>query len=103
MLHFQLVEGVQRRHFVTLGKRRIIKDGAQEIVQITSKIEYGLPDVDELRRSGSDRVDAQEAPILPVKEELYQSAVIAQNLSPRDFPVAGDSVWITREPDRQSE
>src|SRR6266542_2561023 len=72
----ELVGGVERGDLVALGERRVVEDRLQEVVDPAPQPEHRLPDVDQLRRAGADGVDAQEPPILPVKEHLEQAGVV---------------------------
>ena len=92
--HRQFIERIQRCHLITFRQRRIIEHGLQEIVQISSEIAHGLPDVNQFGGACSDGVDTEEVPVLPMKQQLQQPAVVSQNLPACDLAVASDSGLI---------
>src|SRR5262245_26435647 len=76
----QLVEGVESGDLVALREGRIVEDRLEKVVHPAAEPEHGLADVDQLGRAGPDGVDAEEPPIVPVKEHLEKPAVVSQDL-----------------------
>src|SRR5262249_35357364 len=91
LLPRELVRGVERRHLVALGERRVVEDGLQEVVETAAEAEHGLADVDQLGRPAPDRVYAEQPAILAVEEHLEEPAVVAQDLPACDLAVTCDA------------
>src|SRR5262249_30726115 len=87
----ELVGGVERRDLVALGERRVVEDRLQEVVEPAAEADDRLTNVDQLRRSAADGVDAQQLAAVSMKEHLEEAAVIAQDLTARDLVVACDA------------
>src|SRR5262249_41514460 len=66
----QLVEPVEGRDLVALGERRVVEDRVDEVLDGALVGHDGLADVDQFRRAGPDRMDAQERVALLVDQEL---------------------------------
>ena len=65
------VVGVQRRHLVGLGERRVVEDrGDEEVEPARAGRHHGLADVDEIRRARAEHVDAEDPAVLGGDEEL---------------------------------
>src|SRR6267378_1688453 len=88
--HRQLVRRVECRNLVTLSQRRIVEDGGEEIVQSGAKSEHSLPDMKQLGGARTDDVHAEQPSVATMKEHLEKAAVIAEDLSAGDLPVACD-------------
>ena len=53
--------------FVTLGKRRVVEDGLDEVIDLAAEDHYRLPDVEQFRRTFSDDVYAEQEASLPME------------------------------------
>src|SRR6185437_15796641 len=60
----QLVDAVERRLFVTLGQRWIVKHGLDEVVHRALQNQHRLPDVQQLRFAFADAMSTENLPRL---------------------------------------
>src|SRR5687768_18111123 len=82
------VDSIQRRHAVTFRQGWIVEDGVHEVVDHTVIGHNGLTDMNELGRAVPDGMDAQELSRLVVEEQFQHADLVADQLSPGNFPVA---------------
>ena len=90
----QFVVRIKRSNLVTLCKSRIVEGRRQEIVQPSSEPQYRLPDVDQFGCAGPDDVCAEETMVVSMKEHLQQAAVVAEDVAPRDLPIARRTCFV---------
>src|SRR5262245_50459289 len=75
------VDAVKRSGLVTLGQRRVVEHGVDEVIDVAAEAQHGLADVYQLRRLGADDVDAEQPPVLAMKDQLQQARTVAENLA----------------------
>ena len=90
----EFVEGVEGGDFVAFGHGGVIEDGAHEVIQPAAQAQDGLADVYQLRGAQADGMHTQQLAIFTMEQQFEESAVVAHDVSSRDFPIAGHPDFI---------
>jgi hypothetical protein len=88
------VDPIERRGLVALRQRGVVEDRIDEVVNLATESQDGLPDVHELGGLGADDMNAQRLAALTVENELQEASAVAENLGGPSF-VSCSSVFPT--------
>ena len=85
------VEAVEGGYLITLGKRGVVEDGIDEIIELAAKRHDRLADVHELAGTFADDVDAKDGVGDAVEDEFETAGGIAADLASGNFTIVGDA------------
>ncbi len=90
----QLVEPVERRHFVALGHRGVVEHRVAEVVDRAAERHHGLADVDDLGGRFADHVHAEQLARFAMEQQLEHARCVAGDLAAGDLAEAGDADFV---------
>lgn len=87
----QTVKAGQSRHFITLGRGRVVEGSVHEVIDLAVVSHDRLPDVDQLGRAVPDGMDPKQFAGLRMEQQLQHPDVVPDQLATCNFAIAGDA------------
>ena len=94
LIPIEASDAVECGGLVALGEGGIVKNCIDEVVNRSAKRHNGLADMNELRSSLADDVNAEDLARVTVEDQLEPASGVPANLSPCSLTIVGHSNFV---------